>query len=119
RIAGMNAVLAGGRDGFTAAAPDADAELLECCLVGKQQLEPGRSELVLRVLRERHARLPHLPEPLRPKPGQVDEARERQQRLVRRDVRRRLLAADVLLAGLEREHEAALAAGVRRLADDA
>src|SRR5581483_6337151 len=52
-------------------------------------------------------------------PGQVDEASERQERLVRRDVRRRLLAPDVLLARLQGEDIAALARGVYRLADDA
>ncbi len=41
------------------------------------------------------------------------------ERLVRADVRGRLLAADVLLAGLQREHEAAAAVDVARLADDA
>src|SRR5581483_2757043 len=44
---------------------------------------------------------------------------ERQQRLVRRDVRRRLLATDVLLARLQRQHETALARRVDGLADDA
>src|SRR6185436_6589655 len=73
---------------------------------------------LLRVGGERRARLPELPQPLRPKPAQRDEAGERKQRLVRRHVRRRLLATDVLLARLEREDEAAPALEVARLADD-
>ena len=51
-------------------------------------------------------------------PGEVHEPGEREQRLVRRDVRGRLLAADVLLAGLQRQDIAAFARGVGRLADD-
>ena len=43
---------------------------------------------------------------------------QREQPLVRADVARRLLAADVLLAGLERQHPAALAVAVGRLADE-
>ena len=68
---------------------------------------------------ERQAGLPHLAQPLGPEPGQRGETREREERLVRRDVRRRLLAADVLLAGLEREDERTAPVGVERLADDA
>src|SRR6185295_18279055 len=52
-------------------------------------------------------------------PRQVDEPAERQEGLVRRDVRRRLFAPDVLLACLQGEDIAALARGVYRLADDA
>ena len=44
---------------------------------------------------------------------------ESDQRLVGADVRGRLLAADVLLAGGERQHESALAVAVARLADQA
>src|SRR3954465_6144001 len=55
---------------------------------------------------------------LRAEPREVDETSERQERLVRRDVRRRLLAPDVLLPCLQREDIAALARGVYRLADD-
>ena len=43
---------------------------------------------------------------------------ERAEAGVRADVRGRLLAADVLLARREREHEAALALGIDRLADE-
>ena len=62
-----------------------------------------------RVARERHAGLAELAEALRPEPGERDEPAEREQRLVGRHVRRRLLAADVLLARLQREDEAAVA----------
>src|SRR2546423_55370 len=48
----------------------------------------------------------------------VDAPAERREGLVRRDVRRGLLAPDVLLAGREGEDIAAFARGVERLADD-
>ena len=48
-----------------------------------------------------------------------DAAHQRDQRLVGADVRGRLLAADVLLAGGEREHESALAVAVAGFADQA
>ena len=51
--------------------------------------------------------------------GHEDADHERDQRLVGADVRRRLLAADVLLAGGKREHESALAVAVVSLADEA
>ena len=73
----------------------------------------GRPRPLLRVLAKAHAGLPQLAEPLRAEPRQMDEAGERQQRLVRRDVRRRLLAPDVLLARLQGEDVAALARGGR------
>jgi hypothetical protein len=62
--------------------------------------------------------LPQLAKTLRAEPREVDEAAEREERLVGRDVRGRLLAADVLLARLQGEDIAALARGVDRLADD-
>jgi hypothetical protein len=52
-------------------------------------------------------------------PRQVDDARQRVERLGGADVVRRLLAADVLLARLEREHEPAAAVDVGGLAGDA
>src|SRR6185295_9041502 len=51
-------------------------------------------------------------------PGQVHDARERVQSLGGADVVSGLFAADVLLARLEGEHEAALALDVARLARD-
>ena len=51
-------------------------------------------------------------------PREVDHAGERVERLRGADVVRGLLAPDVLLAGLEREHEAAAPVQVARLAGD-
>src|SRR2546421_668356 len=48
----------------------------------------------------------------------MHEAPKCEQRLVRRDVRGRLLASDVLLTGLQGQDIAALPRGVERLADD-
>ena len=59
-----------------------------------------------------------LTEPGRPDRGEVDAGAEGEQPLVGADVRRRLLAADVLLAGLQGEDPAPLAVAVDRLADD-
>ena len=70
------------------------------------------------MLGERQAGLPQLAKPLRPEQAQVHEPGQREQRLVGGDVRRRLLAPDVLLARLQGQHIAALARGVHRLADD-
>ena len=51
--------------------------------------------------------------------GQVDAGAKGEEALVGADVGGGLLAADVLFAGLEGEHPAAVAAAVGRLADDA
>src|SRR5919106_1375988 len=69
--------------------------------------------------RARKQKPPKLDEPLPAEPAEVDDAGERVQRLRGADVGRRLLAADVLLARLQRQHEAALAVDVDRLAGDA
>ena len=61
----------------------------------------------------------HLAQPLAAEQRQVDRGAQRDQALVGADVRGRLLAPDVLLAGLQREHEAAAALLVHGLADDA
>ena len=119
RVARMDAPLARRRDHLAGVPSDADGKLLERCPICKHRLEPrALPQLLLRVGRERETGLPQLAQPLRPEPREVDEPAERQERLVRRDVRRRLLAADVLLAGLQGEDIAALARGVYRLADD-
>ena len=119
RVARMDAALARRRDDLARVPSDAHGKLLERWLIGEHRLEPGAlHELLLRVRGEGQAGLPQLAESLRPEPREVDEAAEREERLVRRDVRRRLLAADVLLAGLQGEDIAALARGVYRLADD-
>jgi hypothetical protein len=59
-----------------------------------------------------------LDQALAPEPRQVDDPGERVERLRRADVRCRLLAADVLLAGLQRQHEAAPAVDIDGLAGD-
>ncbi|MNE79781.1 hypothetical protein D3C80_1763000 [compost metagenome] len=50
--------------------------------------------------------------------GQVYGSAQRQQRLVGANVRGRFFAADMLLAGLQGQYEAAFAVTVNRLADD-
>ena len=97
----------------------AHRELLERRPLGERELEAGRLKLLLRVAGERHARLPQLTQALRAEQAQVHEPGEGEQRLVGGDVRGRLLAPDVLLARLQREHVATLAREVHRLADDA
>ena len=77
-----------------------------------------RGQRLARVVRARHQQLAELDDPLAAEPAQVDHARERVQRLGGADVVRGLLAADVLLARLQREHEAAAAVDVGRLARD-
>ena len=54
----------------------------------------------------------------RPQPAELDGRGDRHQGLVRADVRRRLLAADVLLARPQRRHVARRALDVDRLADE-
>ncbi len=120
RVAGVDTLLARVRDDLARVPSDADGKLLERCPIGKHRLEsrPLR-EALLRVRGQRQAGLPQLAQPLRPEPREVDEPAEREQRLVRGDVRGGLLPPDVLLAGLQGEDIAALARGVYRLADDA
>ena len=76
-------------------------------------------ERLARVVGAREQQLAELDEPRAAEPRQVDDAGERVQRLRGADVRRRLLAADVLLARLQRQHEAAPAVDVDGLARDA
>src|SRR5207237_935019 len=54
---------------------------------------------------------------LRAEGGEVDGGAQGEQTLVGADVARRLLATDVLLARLQRQHPAALAIAIGRLAD--
>src|SRR2546423_15722083 len=98
---------------------DADGKLFECCPFRKRKLETGVDQASLRILAEGHAGLPQFADALWPEPREVDEAAERQQRLVGGDVGGRLLSPDVLLTGLKGQDIAALARGVYRLADDA
>ena len=113
-IAGVHAQRTGVANHVTCRTWSTERDLLE-----ERLLEcHGERDSLLRVGGERHARLAELAEPLRPEPGERDEAAEREQRLVRRHVRRRLLAPDVLLARLQRQHETAIAVEVGRLAHD-
>ncbi len=66
----------------------------------------------------RQHQLAELDDPPPAEPRQVDDAAEGVQRLRGADVGGRLLAADVLLAGLQGEHEAAAAIDVGGLAGD-
>src|SRR4029079_5144108 len=118
RMARVDSLRPGGADRLAGVPPGPDRKLLERCLIGKQQFESRRRQALLRVPSKRHASLPPPPKPLRAEPRQVHEAGEGKQRLVRRDVRGRLLAADVLLTGLKGEDIAALARGVSGLTDD-
>ena len=77
----------------------------------------GRQRLA-RVGGAAHQQLAELDDAAPAEPGEVDRAGERVQRLGGADVVRRLLAADVLLAGLQREDEAAAPVGVGGLAGD-
>ena len=70
------------------------------------------------MLGQRETRPADVAQAVRPEPAQVDQPGDRQERLVGRDVRGRLLAPDVLLARLQRQHEAAPAVVIVGLADD-
>jgi len=62
---------------------DPDCKLLERCPVCKHELEPGALlQLPLRVVGESEAGLPHVAQPLRPEPREIDEAAEGEERLV-------------------------------------
>ncbi len=115
RIAGMDAALACAPDHLSRGKRRAERDLLERAASNAgTKVDP-----LPRVLREREACLAHLAQSVGPEPRQRREPGEREQRLVRRDVRRRLLAPDVLLARLKRENEAAPPIRVDGLADDA
>src|SRR6185503_6498594 len=70
------------------------------------------------VVRALDQQLTELHEPITAEPAEVDDAGERVERLRGADVRGRLLAADVLLARLQGQHEAALAVDVDGLPRD-
>src|SRR6266542_2525019 len=95
-------------DGVLRAPSDPDGKLLERCPFWKHELEPSVRQPLLRVRPQAHAGLPQLPESLRAQPRKVHEPGQRQQSLVGRDVRGRLLSSNVLLTGLEGEDIAAL-----------
>ena len=87
---------------------------------GKRSSTPGsRGEPLRRVARPSRAHCrPSSARPPGPSHAEVDRGGDRHQGLVRADVRRGLLAADVLLAGLQRQDVADVAVDVERLADD-
>ena len=100
-------------------ASSADRELADDRLLVQQLDAVERGQRLARVRGALQEQLAQLDDALAPEPRQVDDAAERVERLRGADVRRRLLAADVLLARLERQDEAALAVDVLRLAGDA
>ena len=97
-----------------------DGELLEERRRRVQQSHPvDLREPFGRVGGLRRALPAELGEPRRSEPPEVDRGGDGHQGLVRADVGVGLLAADVLLAGLERQDVAGLAVDVDGLADDA
>ncbi len=78
-----------------------------------------RGERLARIRGAADHQLAQLDQAALAEPDQVEDAAERDQRLRGADVVGRLLAADVLLARLEREDETAAAVDVGRLAGDA
>ena len=84
-----------------------------------QQLDSlDRGQLLSRVGGPPHQQLAELAEALAPEPGEVNHRAERVQRLRGADVVGRFLAADVLLAGLQCEDEAAATVDVLGFAGD-
>jgi hypothetical protein len=77
-----------------------------------------RGEALAGVVRALNEQLAELDEPLATQPAQVDHPAEGVERLGGADVVGRLLAADVLLARLQGEDEAAAAVDVGRLPGD-
>ena len=108
-----------------AVAAAAPARRPDCCSVNSLKNGRSKAQPQARYLRQllggvvglAQAQLGRLLQPLRPERGQVDRRPQGQQALVGADVARRLLAADVLLARLQRQHPAALAVAIDRLAD--
>ena len=96
-----------------------DRELADDWLRVKDADVVDRGQALTRVSGSADEQLTELDEPAASEPGEVDDAGERVQRLRRADVRRSLLAADVLLARLQRQNEPAAAVDVDRLAGDA
>ena len=101
------------------ALPIADDEFFERRRVERQLESLVAAKLLGSVARFLQAEVGRFAQPLRTEQRQIDRRPQGEQALVRADVARGLFAADVLLAGLQREHEAALAAAIDRLAGDA
>ncbi len=75
-------------------------------------------ERLARIVRPRQQELAQLDDPGPPEPRQVDDPGQRVEGLRRADVRGGFLAADVLLAGLQRQHEPPLPVHVQSLSGD-
>ena len=97
----------------------ADDELVEERLVALDAVAGQRVDAIRGVVRLLVAQLRDTTQPAWPHGREIDRGRERDQLLARADVARRALAADVLLARLERQHVAGAALDVRGAADDA
>ena len=96
-----------------------DRELAEDRCVEEQLDAVDGCERLAGVGRALEHQLAELDDALPAEPAEVDHAGQRVQRLAGADVAGRLLATDVLLAGLQRQHPAAAAVDVGRLTGDA
>ena len=123
RVAGVDALaLAGGGDALDlrdAGHRERDGELADHGLLVERLDAVEGGQRPARVVGALEQELAQLDEAAPTQPGQVHDAAERVEGLGGADVRRRLLASDVLLAGLERQDEAAAPVDVGRLAGDA
>ena len=119
REAGVHALLLAAADDRVDIRVQAHGELADDRLLVQRADAVERGQRLAGVVRALQQQLAELDEAVAAQPAEVDDAAERVERLRGADVRRRLLAADVLLARLEREHEAAAPVDVGRLAGDA
>ena len=94
-------------------------ELADHRLLAERLHALDRAQRLARVVRAREQQLPELDDPGAAQPRQVDDGGERVERLRGADVRGRLLAANVLLARLQRQHEPAPPVDVDGLPGDA
>ena len=118
RIAGVDPLLAAARDHLPDGRVELDRELAHHRLVVQRRDPVDRGQPLAGVRGALEHQLGQLDDPALAQPAQVDHAGERVQRLRGADVRGGLLAADVLLARLQGEHEPALAVDVLGLAGD-
>ena len=96
----------------------ADRELADHGLLVELLNAGQRGERLAGVVGACQQQLAELDDPLPSKPGEVDDPAQRVERLGGADVRGRLLTTDVLLAGLEREHEATATVDIDGLPGD-
>src|SRR6478672_6842878 len=97
---------------------DADGELVEV-RAGMDALRPDRGQGGLETSGASGALGGDVAQPVRPDRREIDARRQREQRLVRADVARGLVAPDVLLTRAEGHDEGPLAADVGRHPDEA